>query len=228
MEDAAWLSLVEPSHMPAAHETFLHEKEKESLSKVPSKERILSYLMGRYAAKEAFRKALPEAQNPREIAIIRGVFYQPVIVSSVGHSYQVSISHCQGLGGALLFPEIHPMGMDIETIQKKEGSSSDAIKKEMTEAELFLGEKLFKRQGENVYLTCLWTIKESLAKILRTGLTLNLKLLEIKSMEKKGGCFESQFIHFTQYKTLSWKLGDHMISISLPKNTKTNLEHIIF
>ena len=214
----AWLCLVDEESRHSIGETILHETEKKALQKISSEKGCLGYLTGRYAAKKAFQQAVPELQNLKEMAIVNGALGQPVILSKLNPSssgqthspsYQVSISHAQGLGGALVFPETHPMGLDIEPLQRK---TSKALEKRMSQAELSLVKKFFPDQA----LLYLWTMKESLSKVLRTGLSLDLKLLEVKTIKKVPEGYESSFTHFPQYKTLSHPQGDHIISITQP------------
>lgn len=49
--------------------------------------------------------------------IDRGILHQPLIVHPAALNLQVSISHCDELGAALVFPEALPMGLDVEHIR---------------------------------------------------------------------------------------------------------------
>ena len=218
----AWLCLVHDKGSLSIDSTLLHEREKEYFSQISSQKRASSYLMGRYAAKEAFKQAVPGAGPFRETAILNGVFGQPVMDSKLSHCYQVSISHCQGLGAALLFPETHPMGMDIERAQR----GSQAMEKRMTQKELSIVKQSLTEEEVKTAPMCFWTIKESLTKFLKIGLTVDLSLLEVHSMEKKGRYYEAEFTHFPHCKALSWRMGEFIISLSLPKKTEAHLAQV--
>ena len=93
---------------------FFHPREKKYYDGLFSK-RAKSYQIGRYAAKRAVA-ALTGEEEFRSILVEQGIFDQPVVTCRLQQNVQVSITHCDGLGGAIAFPESYPMGIDIERI----------------------------------------------------------------------------------------------------------------
>lgn len=74
-----------------------------------------------------------------------------------------------------------------------------------------------------VILTILWTAKEALSKVLKTGLTMDMKLFEINQLEERD-IYRGSFTIFTQYQFLSFIIEDTVFTIVTPK--KGNL-HVI-
>ena len=69
----------------------------------------------------------------------------------------------------------------------------------------------------------IWTIKESLSKVLKCGLMTPLHVLEIAEIDCKRPIRVSTFKNFAQYKVLSVVMGDVALSICLPKRTELDL-----
>jgi 4'-phosphopantetheinyl transferase EntD len=127
---------------------------------------------------------------------------------------QVSISHSGAWAAALAFPEAHPMAIDIEVFRDAQQA---VIRANMTESEL----DLIAATGvnETMRLTLLWTIKESLSKVLRSGLMAPFAIYAIEEMTEQGDMLVSTFKHFAQYRCLSFAIGHLGVSISFPKRT---------
>lgn len=204
--------------------------------------RRANYLMGRIAAKMAIG-ALPGDEgiragfltgghasdsmgitrhiDPTSIAIEFGVFWFPVVKHYPGGAVQVCISHCDDLGVALAFPEEHPLGVDLE---RAGGVNTEAIKPYVAAAE----SALLARHGldERLGLTVLWTMKEAVSKILRTGLMADLQLLEIDSLEMAadGSIYVATFRHLGQYKVMTGHRGDYVCSVVLPEKTMPQMD----
>ena len=70
----------------------------------------------------------------------------------------------------------------------------------------------------------LWSIKESVSKIIRTGLTTDFKLFEIDSFEQHGDEFSCTFKNFMQYRAVAKKIGDCVCSIVVPEKTTCKLK----
>ncbi len=196
---------------------LLHPKEISYCNSLKFDTRKSSYLLGRVVAKKAISQLVRE-QAPELIEVDFGVFHFPVVKNIANNNIQVSISHCDNIGTALAFPEEHPLGIDIEKIDP---TKIDAMKSQMTEAEMVLIEKC--NLQDPLGCTIIWTMKESLSKIFRTGLTLDCQVLEINSLEQKGSLYESTFRYSIQYKAISACCGNYVCSIVLPKNTTADL-----
>ncbi len=195
---------------------FLHPDEYAYFASLAHHNRKHTYLLGRYCAKQALTIE-PFALVPKQYAIMSGIFGQPII-SAHTHA-QVSIAHTSILGAALAFPEAQPMGIDIELIDNK---NRDVIEKEMTHDELAL---IAKYITDKAYAaTLLWTAKEALAKIMRTGLMTPFQLFEISSCTLEGEYVYTQFKHFHQYQACSFPIEQHMCSIVYPRETKLRFD----
>jgi 4'-phosphopantetheinyl transferase len=180
---------------------LLHPQEHTALTG----EALQHYLSGRLAAKLAVSHftQVPVA----EIRIQPGVFGQPLLYCPGYSNIQVSLAHSGGSAMAVVFPEGHPMGVDIEDTRHSRLLPS------LTPAEASLGaDPLF-----------LWTAREALSKVLKTGLTTDLEILEVASVCPRDGCFIFTFTHFMQYKAISWKAGHMVCSLVLPLRSEVDL-----
>lgn len=156
---------------------FLHPQEFSILREMISEKRMHSYLLGRYAAKQALTQDA-ESISPTDIFIKSGIFQQPVIYHlQTKEKMQVSISHCGERAVALAFPETHPMGIDLEHSNKKYNA---VIERQLTSQERNLLKAITNvNYTPETYYMILWTLKEALSKVLRTGLTAYFDIYEI-------------------------------------------------
>lgn len=199
-----------------AYSSMLHPKEKEYLDTLKYDRRKLSYFLGRIACKQAISKIT--MQSPSSIFIDFGIFQFPVVKYVYDSNVQVSISHCETIGLALAFPEEHPLGIDIEKIDV---SRIAAIESQMTDREKQMVSQI--AQPISVTYMMLWTIKEGLAKIFKTGLMTDFKFYEIQSIIPNENSFVSIFTHHGQYKAYSHLIGNYVCSVVFPKNTTIDL-----
>lgn len=209
-------------HLPAIEDYFealqyLHPQELNYYKTLIVEKRKKSYLLGRYSAKKAI-SALVGEENPQNTLIKQGFFNHPVVISINNQNVQVSISHCEDVGAAIAFPEALPMGIDIERVNPH---ITNVLESQMTEKEIELS-KLFPYSYDTV-LILLWTAKEALSKVLKTGMLTPSQIYEIKSLTVKHSCIVSKFKNFTQYEGISFNLGCYVCTIIHPKNTETFL-----
>lgn len=197
---------------------FLHPKEEKYFASLRYPKRQEDYLLGRYCAKNAI-VTCSDNIKPYTIFIENGVFRQPIVYCSSHNNIQVSISHTDGIGAAIAFPESHPMAIDIEKICKNRIST---IQSQMTSEE----QKLFTclPTTEESSITLLWTVKESLSKILRCGFMVPFELLEVKNVVLQDNYIISYFKNFHQYQGLSFQLSGNICSIVYPRNTQLNFD----
>ncbi|QEM02509.1 4'-phosphopantetheinyl transferase superfamily protein [Mucilaginibacter rubeus] len=200
---------------------LLHKEEIAYYQSLKASRRKHSYLLGRIAAKNALIDLLGTGKC-EDIYIGTGVFQYPVIYYDLANNVQVSISHCNDFGIAMVYPENHPLGVDIEKINLPD---LDAMKTQISDRELvFFGDlELSLLQG----CTILWTVKESLSKILKVGMTNGLHLFEVDEVKKEKGFYISTFRSFYQYKAISFIAGDYACSIAAPKNSSVNLSSFL-
>ncbi|MDX8047248.1 hypothetical protein SH601_14860 [Gracilibacillus sp. S3-1-1] len=183
--------------------------------KLQVSKRRLEYCLGRYVGKKSVAK-LTGYKELRNFTITKGVFNQPILYSENNNlkSTQLSISHVNNIAVAISFPEEHPMAVDIEEIS---GKNRSILISQMLVHEHKLLDLISCRNL--VGLTLMWTVKEALAKVLKTGLTAPLSIYSISQIEKVDGGYMSEFTNFSQYKVFSCILGEYIISICLPRKT---------
>jgi len=197
----------------------LHPAEQEVLKGYRFDKRRSSYLLGRLAAKEAVMQ-LSNMTQPETIWVDSGIFSFPIVKCPTLNNVAVSISHCDDIGLCLAFPEAHPMGLDIEHI---DAGQTEAILTQTAASELTL---LKEHALDNIQgYTAIWSIKEALSKILKTGMMLDFKIIKIKTLAVHGPILETTFEYFGQYKAYSYIRNDkYVISLALPGRTEVNLE----
>lgn len=200
-----------PKLMPYIN--MLHPSEREYLENIKHNKRKQSYLLGRIAAKKALSELTTHV--PDSIWIDRGVFHFPV-VKNIYHpdNLQVSISHCNDIGVALAFTENHPLAIDIEYINVNQ---CQFIKKDLTSKEQIMIADLELDKSYGYVL--LWSIKESLSKIFKTGMTMDFKLFEVSNLSYNGEFYENSFVYCRQYKSISKIINNYVVSIVLPRNS---------
>lgn len=194
---------------------YLHTRERNYYNDLKFEKRIRSYLIGRFAAKQAIAALIGE-HSLKDIAIDYGVFNQPIIMFN-NQNVQVSITHCDDFGAAIAYPEGHPMGIDVERINQ---DNMDVLEKQITadEREKIDACSLSYEMG----LTLLWTVKEALSKILRTGLMTPFEVFEVSQIERYHNSIICYYKNFAQYKVVSFTIGSYMVSVAHP--LKTNIQ----
>ncbi|SDD51822.1 4'-phosphopantetheinyl transferase superfamily protein [Paenibacillus sp. CF095] len=196
---------------------YLHEEELDYYSSLQIEKRKRSFLMGRFCAKKAIQ-LYTDFGDYRKIIIRRGVFQQPVVNMPLYSNIQVSITHCNDMGAALAFSEEHAMGIDIEKISR-DASAIDSI---VTIKERNLIKTLSLDSYVALYL--MWTAKEALSKILKTGFTTPPQIFEINRIDIHSDHVSSEYTNFSQFMATSFQAGYYMISIAHPKRTIMDLQ----
>lgn len=201
-------------HQPYFPGAILHSDELLGWNSLHYDRKQKEFLLGRYAAKRAGANLLGR-DRLADIVIRNGVFSQPLIGSPAGNNVQVSLSHSGDWGAAIVFPEAHPMSIDIEEIS---GRSGEVLKDKLTAIEQQLLDEHFMGNKSTGY-TWIWTVKEALSKVLKTGLTTPLHVLEISSVTRKDGDLIAQFSNFPQYKALTVTASYFVYTLVLPRRT---------
>ncbi|MFX0197996.1 MAG: 4'-phosphopantetheinyl transferase [Candidatus Hodarchaeota archaeon] len=206
-------------HAPSSADYFnflkyLHPQELDYYKTLPVEKRKRSFSLGRYSAKKAL-SALTGESDLQCTLIERGLFNHPVLVNPNHQNIQVSISHCDDIGVALAFPEALPMGIDVE---KVDPDKNKVLESQMTEKE----KELIKSTpcSYSTLLVVLWTAKEALSKVLKTGLMSPFTISEISSLTVGQGTMVCNFRNFAQYKGIAFNLGCYMHTIVYPKSTE--------
>ena len=191
---------------------LLSRGELDRFCKLPSAVRRTSYLLGRHAVKQAIGHLLDEPDLSR-MEILSGTFSQPVLKYVCDAPPEISLTHSQGLGLGMAAEQGYPIGMDLECIDP---GRTDALRGCFSTKESDMARQTGLPEESSLFV--LWTIKESLSKVLKCGLTVPLEILAIKSILPGGhGEYVSQFANFAQYQARSWLFGSHAFSIVLSK-----------
>jgi Phosphopantetheinyl transferase len=175
-----WI-LVE--NVPALEEragTFLSAREQVIFSQLRFAKRRRDWLLGRWAAKSLVC-SLPAYRHflPRQIEILPTPSGAPqLVLAEKPMPYaDLSLSHSHGVAFcAITFCPSFRVGVDIEAIEER---SPVFVSDYFTSNEQgLLGTKL----ADACYVTAIWSMKESMLKALRTGLRLDPRMLEVKSL----------------------------------------------
>lgn len=215
----AWLGILSPPGPGRAADpgAFLNSDEMAVYEAFAHPGRRQAHLAGRYLAKQVLGAYLRE-EHPERIPIGVGVFGQPLVAYPADPAAAVSIAHAYGWAAALAFHAGHPMGVDLERVTP---AAKAVIAPQTTGHE----RRLYQpgEEEEAVFYTRLWTVKEALSKVLRTGLLTPLQLFEVEAIHPVPGGTESTFRNFMQYKALSFACKDQICTIVLPRNSHCQL-----
>lgn len=219
----AWVTTDEYSRIVDNYCELLDSHERRYFESLHFERRRISYLLGRFAAKNAVAGLVDETDFIK-LGIVPGVFNQPVVHQPTSEVVGVSISHSGDVACALAFPQVHPMAIDIEQIDI---TKVDAIKAHITPAELDLTEH--DRPPEEVLCTLIWTAKEALSKSLGCGMTAPFELMETTAIVVDSTAFCGRFKNFSQYKFRSWVTTNYIITIVSPRKSelKTTIQTML-
>jgi 4'-phosphopantetheinyl transferase len=197
---------------------YLTSEERDYLKFIRSDKRLRSYLYGRYSLKKAVSQYSNEVQL-NNINIKNGIFGQPVIELKSPKNPGGSLSHCETCAASLVYDEALIMGIDIEEVNR---NVRKVLENNITTHEA----SLIKNQviQETLAFVILWTAKESLAKCLKTGLTVPLELYEVEKIENKEKYFKISFTHFMQYTAFTFVFDTYVCSITYPKLIELSLD----
>jgi len=199
----------------------LHPQEAKSFEAMQHDKRKKDYLLGRYSAKMALALLSGESELDK-ILVGQGVFNHPVVGGSCRiQGLEVAITHCDGLGAAVAFSMVYPLGIDIERV------SIDRIRvmeKETTVIEQRILQSL--NLPEGVSLASFWTAKEALSKVLKTGMTAPFHIYEISTAEGCDGYLLSHYRYFTQYCCFTFDWGGYVFSMTCPRETELPAEFV--
>lgn len=196
---------------------YLHPNELKHYDSLQYDNKKRDFLLGRYTARKAIEALNPPHYN--RIYLDAGVLNQPIIRGQESNLC-VSISHSESIGSALVYDEATPMAIDIE----KSTPQLTRVVSYYKRNELQLCASFDLSHIEK--LTLLWTIKESLSKVLRTGLTTDFGIYELESITKNDTIYQSRFKNFIQYEVSSFLYKDSVISILYPIDTILQLSSL--
>lgn len=192
---------------------YLHGDELKHYNALEAEAHQRSYLRGRYISKEVLA-AYFEEQDYTRFNIINGVFNHPIVEYVQGHNRTgVSITHNEVYGVSIAFSEELPMSVDIERCNL---SQKEIIKSQLSPDERELAANM--SWQSTVAYTVLWTVKEAISKVIKTGLTIPLEVLKISEFEEFENHIVCRFANFPQYQTVSFRVKrDHVCSIAMPE-----------
>ena len=95
-----------------------------------------TYLLGRYTAKLALSELFSE-KDLGAIEVGRGVFEQPIVQYVGDPGYGVTIGYAGSVAVALGYPAGHPMGIDIERLDR---ARYETIVSQLSDREMTLAE----------------------------------------------------------------------------------------
>lgn len=214
----AWLPSSEFAKVESRADAFLHSGEQAVYRKLKVQRRQISFLLGRMTAKSALAACVGDGFAAAETEIQRGVFDQPVVQGRFERTWAVSISHSEHLACSLAYPEEHPMAVDVERIDL---ARTTVMQSQIVPDE---GDRAIAVCGSvELAATVVWTAKEALSKALRCGMTCPYELLETVDMSGSADGYTGRFKNFGQYRFQSWRRGDHVVTLVLPKRTEMEI-----
>jgi len=200
---------------------FLHPEERQYLNSLPKGTRGHSFLLGRYTAKLA--ASAYTGVPVSGLHIKPGVFQQPVLQGNNISNVQLSIAHSGEWSIAIVFPESHPMAADVEVI-KTGNDLSKLIPLTPGENKMLYALPF----GLDANMTLAWTIKEAMAKVIKTGLTASLEIFTISSIKLQDHYIVCEFTNFAQYKAIAWIEYHAAWCVVLPRNSELDVGQLQF
>lgn len=189
---------------------ILHPNEYQYYQSLRVEARRSSFLRGRYCAKQALQYFLP--QKAIDLCIINGVFSQPLLLNNQ-KNIGISISHSNSAAIAIAFPEQYPMAVDIEEWNP---SLVSILIRQWTPNE----QELIDLTGHPYQSLFFWCAKEALAKVLKTGFTISLSILEIIQVKHNNYYQFIYFKNFSQYKAIVFTKDKYVIALLTPANSE--------
>ena len=191
---------------------LLHPEEINTGGGFTSDIRRRSFLNGRIAGKIAINNVFPDIP-PTSFRIISGSIGRPVI-GDLPQPYGISIAHNESWNAGLCFPLSVPMGIDIETITKKNRTIIASI---FSSCE----KDLCSSEGDSLELThLLWTAKEAAGKAIGLGFRVPTALYEIDFVEtlrtESQPIRQCRFKNLSVFTALSVEIPWGMLSIAFP------------
>lgn len=169
--------------------------------------RKYEYILGRYGSV----KAVEQLMECSRLYIKSGIFNNPYLIGV--DSIDISIAHSDNYVTAIAFDRDIIIGLDCQTIDTRTSieniwNSLTNKEKEIINSCLWDPEKM---------ITAFWTMKESIAKAIKTGLMMAMDILEITEIVYSNDKIMGYMKNFSQYKIATYIVDDLVISIAFPK-----------
>ncbi len=191
----------------------LRGSELEYYGRLVHRRRQESFLVGRWVAKHVVSFWDGDG-DVGSVEISRGVFDQPLVRGAHTEGCRISLSHDNLWAAALVFPEAHPMGLDVETVDP---ARVETIIGQLTGLER---DWMGSAPDPAVCATALWTAREALSKVIGCGLTVPAAVLALKDFVAEGsGTWTGTFAQFSQYQARTVVAGRTLVSIVLPRRS---------
>ncbi len=192
-------------------DSYLHPNEMSYYQTLQYPLRQKSYLLGKLCTKSAIRNIYSDLPASA-IELKHGVFGFPYVSAPDYVKYNISTSHSNDTGAAIAFPPSELMGIDIEELS---AVRVETIRTELTANECILIDRL---NIDFVVANVLaWAIKEALSKVLRTGMLIDFKLLEIADIKATENYFVASFVNFTVFKAIAFRIANNGCALVFPQ-----------
>lgn len=201
---------------------FLNNSEYKIFEEFKFEQKRKSFLQSRYLAKNVLSKYLEEADLTK-IMITHGIFGHPLVNYLTKKMPILSISHTRTHTACIVSSAKYPTAIDIEKVTKN--SKEDILSQTTLHERKIIGHQ----EGENRFYTRIWTIKEALSKVLKTGIMTPFNIYEINDIIYSKNYTVSRFSNFSQYQAISFQYEKNIISFILPTDIKIlNYDEISF
>lgn len=187
----------------------LSPEEYKEYKKLQASKRKKEYFLGRLAAKTA---VLGEGSDYQSLTIFNGIFREPLLKAEYPTKKRISISHNSEFAAAACFNENFFCGIDIE---RTESRNRNIIESVLTKTEKV---KLLEHSNYDELYILFWTAKEALSKIIKTGIMIEPKLLEISELSEHSGIYWGIYKYFPQYEFWGTEIGTSICTIAVPRN----------
>ena len=79
---------------------------------------------------------------------------------------------------------------------------------------------MFNFTDPNTIKCSIWSVKEALSKLLKTGMTIDYNLLSLKAVKAYNNIMYIEFKNFHAYRAILFKYNNCMIAITTYKNVE--------
>ncbi len=196
-----WLEQSE-AEMPVADD-WLHPGEKLRLANLRFPKRRTDWRLGRWTAKRAVAAYLKAPSDPETLARIEirsAESGAPEVFLDNGPSeVSISITHSNSVAACAVGPSQISIGCDLELIEPR----SDAFLTDyLTEAEQALVKRV-PADERAVFSNLLWSAKESALKLLKAGLRLDTRCVEVTLSENSLAAANNSSDHARDWRPLT-------------------------
>jgi len=162
---------------------------------------VASRLLMKKLAGENMIPSLYIAHQPNE-----GSPYGIQNMDGTKKKWELSISHSKNWVCCALSDTIHPVGVDIEPVSRR-------IPIRLKDRFLHTNEQGHKHYlAEQEPVIKLWTLKEAVVKLLKTGLRTNLNSIELRRLG--DNLFKAQYRSHPEIQVISIKRNEHFIALA--------------